>query len=104
MARRLPEEEADSKMEYVFDSRVETDGTAVVIYQAFRNLPDWLGTDIFNTKVIYEGGDEPRLEMADLLAREAMKELDRKITGARAKRRSYEALENATLGGGTSKF
>jgi hypothetical protein len=38
--------------------------------------------------------------MADLLAREAMKELDRKLTGIPAhQRRSYEALDKAELWG-----
>src|SRR5438445_11457854 len=73
MAKRLPEEERDARIEYTFDSRLETDGTASQIYQSFRNLPEWLGTDIFDTKVTLEGGDEPRREIADLLAREAMK-------------------------------
>jgi hypothetical protein len=100
MARRLPGEESESTFEYVFDSRLETDGTASQIYQVYRKLPEWRDTAIFDSKVTFEGGDEPRLEMADLLAREAMKELDRQITGARPKpRRSYEALRDATMGG-----
>lgn len=104
MAKRQPGEERDATCEFVFDSRLETDGTASQIYEAFRTLPEWQDTKIFNTKVTFERGDEPRLEMADLLAREAMKELDRKFTGAPARqRRAYEALEKAEIGG-TRKF
>jgi hypothetical protein len=46
----------------------------------------------------------PELEMADLLAREAMKELDRTLTGARPEaRRSYHELRDAPIDG-TRKF
>ena len=104
MVRRQPGELRDANCEFVFDSRLETDGTASQIYQSFRTLPEWRETEIFDTKVTFEGGDEPRLEMADLLAREAMKELDRKLTGVPARQRtSYEALKNAEIGG-TRKF
>ena len=41
-----------------------------------------------------EAGPEPRLEMADLLARESMKELDRKITQPRRNARgAWRALD-----------
>jgi hypothetical protein len=100
MSRKQDGELKDSQFEYVFDSRLETDGTASQIYQSFRTIPEWSGTQIFDTKVTFEGGDEPRLEMADLLAREAMKELNRKLTGIpRRVRRSYETLDGAVLGG-----
>ena len=81
MARRQDGELRDSQFEYVFDSRLETDGTASQIYESFRTLPEWNGMHVFDTKVTFEVGDEPRLEMSDLFAREAMKELDRKLTG-----------------------
>jgi len=104
MAKRQEGETRDAKFEFVFDSRLETDGTASQIYRSFRTLPEWRDTATFDTGVKFEGGDEPRLEMADLLAREAMKELDRTLTGIpRRQRRSYEALEKAELGG-TRKF
>jgi hypothetical protein len=80
---QLPEEDKDVRLEFTFDSRLESDGTAGTLYTMFRNQPEWKGTDIFDTKVAFEGSDEPRLEMADMLARESMKELDRKITNAR---------------------
>jgi hypothetical protein len=104
MARKQAGEGRSASFEYVFDSRLETDGTASQIYQSFRTLPEWNGTDIFDANVVFEGGDEPRLEMADLFAREAMKELDRTITGIPSRRRrSYETLDTATLAG-TKKF
>lgn len=74
-----PGENVDAKIEFTFDSRKESDGSAAIVYEMFRNLPEWKDTRIFDTAVKFEGGPEPRLEIADLLVREAMKELDRKI-------------------------
>ena len=100
LAKEQEDEELAAKFEYVFDSRLETDGTASQIYQSFRLLPEWRETEVFDTKVVFEGGDEPRLEMADLLAREAMKEIDRTLTGIPPQRRlSFGALDSATVAG-----
>ena len=51
---------------------------------------------VLDAKITFESSKrEPRLEMGDLLAREAMKELDRVITEApRPKRGSRKALED----------
>jgi hypothetical protein len=99
-----PDEEDDVRLEFTFHSRLESDGTAGTIYKMFRTLPEWVGTSVFHTTVGFEKGSEPRLEMPDLLAREAMKELDRKIINARPKaRRSYRALRDAEMDG-TKKF
>ena len=88
-----PNESDNARLELTFDSRLETDGTARRIYRMYRTLPEWGDTSIFDTKVSFEGGPDPRLEMADLLAREAMKELDRKVTNARPEpRKSFQAL------------
>jgi hypothetical protein len=91
-----PNEPEDAKVEFTFASRVESDGTAGTIYRMFRTLPEWADTSIFDAKVSFEAATkEPRLEVADLLAREAMKEVDRKLTqSARPQRRSFQALDN----------
>jgi hypothetical protein len=90
-----PNERDDAKVEFTFASRVESDGTAGTIYGMFRTLPEWVDSSIFDTKVSFEAASkEPRLELADLLAREAMKEVDRKLTqSARPQRRSFQALD-----------
>jgi hypothetical protein len=89
-----PEEEDDVRLEYTFDSRSESDGTASTVYTAFRNQPEWAATDLLAARVSFDPGPSPRLEMADLLARESMKELDRKITNARPNvRRARQALD-----------
>jgi hypothetical protein len=90
------EREHTLKLEFVFDSRKESDGTAGTLYTLFRTLPEWADVSMFDTGVRFEGGQEPRLEMADLLARESMKELDRKVTNSpRTPRLSYQALDSA---------
>jgi hypothetical protein len=98
-AKRINEDRTldwDVRLEYTFDSRLESDGTASILYTMLSNEPEWAGTGIFDTGIKFEGGDEPRLEMADLLARESMKELDRKITNStRPMRRSRQALEHS---------
>lgn len=90
-----PNEPEDAKVEFTFASRVESDGTAGTIYGMFRTLPEWVDTSIFEAKVCFQAAaKEPRLEVADLLTREAMKEVDRKLTqSARPQRRSFQALD-----------
>jgi hypothetical protein len=80
-----PEFEDDVRLEFTFDSRIESNGTGGTLYKMLANAPEWTDTGIFDTKIQFEGGPgkNPRLEMGDLLARESMKELDRKITNAR---------------------
>lgn len=94
------------RLEFTFDSRIESDGTAGTVYTMFRTQPEWSDVSIFDTKVSFEGGDaEPRLEIADFLAREGMKELDRKLTHSnRPPRRSFLALDGARSPMGTKKF
>ncbi len=90
-----PNEVDDARVEFTFASRVESDGTAGAIYGMFRTLPDWVDASIFHTEASFEAAaKEPRLELADLLAREAMKEVERKLTqSARPQRRSFQALD-----------
>ena len=90
-----PKEGDDIRLEFTFDSRLESNGTAGTLYSMMANHPDWRGSGVFDTKIAFESGRrEPRLEMGDLLAREAMKELDRQITQApRPKRGARVALE-----------
>jgi len=92
-------------LEFTFDSRLQSDGTAGQMYTAFRTRPEWAAVTMFDTKVVFEGGQEPRLEMSDLYARETMKELDRKLFAPqRAPRRSFQALQSARKPNGNPKF
>ena len=93
--------EESVRLEFTFDSRLQSNGTAGTLYTMMANQPEWADSGIFATKIAFEGGPgkSPRLEIGDLFAREAMKELDRKITNIPSKvRASYTALAQ------TSKF
>jgi hypothetical protein len=92
-----PNESQDAHLEFIFASRAESDGAAGTVYSMFRELPEWADTSIFGGNISFERAAlEPRLEVADLLAREAMKELDRKISQARREpRKSFQALNAA---------
>ena len=80
-------------MQVTFDARLQSEGTVERIYSAFQKQSEWKDAEIFKELVKFEPGPEPHLEFPDLLAREAMKELDRKITKSERKtRQSYEAL------------
>ena len=69
-------------LQVTFDARLQSEGTVDRIYSAFQKQSEWKDAEIFKELVKFEPGPEPRLEFPDLLAREAMKELDRKITNA----------------------
>jgi hypothetical protein len=101
-ARRFnddPSEDVDVRLEFTFDARRESDGKTGEIYRVLRSQPEWMDAGILPEKIAFKDEPEPRLEMADLFAREAMKELDRQWTGKPPRpRRSYLALENSRKG------
>lgn len=84
------------RLDFTFDSRIESDGTAGIMYQTLTRQPEFAG--VLDTDIRFESGSgkSPRLEMGDLLARESMKELDRRITQARPNvRGARRALEDS---------
>ena len=92
----LPDEEP-VRLEFTFDSRLESNGTGATMYTALANQPEWAESGIFDTTIRFDGGTGKsiRLEMGDLYAHEAMKELDRKITNIPPRiRASFTALES----------
>lgn len=74
-------------LEYIFDHRKQSEGNAGAIYNFIANLPEWDDAAMFQEKVSFQGRTNPQLQIADLVAHEAMKELDRKITGVPPQRR-----------------
>jgi hypothetical protein len=80
-------------LQFTFDHRKQTEGNAGALYAMLSTLPEWDNTSIFNSKIAFDCRDNPRIQIADLVAREAMKELDRKITNVPPRRRaSCDAL------------
>jgi hypothetical protein len=91
-----PEDEAVT-LEFTFDNRLESAGNAGSLYSAFINQPEWVNDGaMFGTKISFDCRTNPRIQMADLFARESMKEVDRLLTGVPPKqRRSYQALKDS---------
>jgi hypothetical protein len=87
------------RLEFTFDSRLESNGTAGAMYTLLASHPEWATAGILDTKIVFDSGacKSPRLEMGDLLARESMKEVERKITNdRRLVRKSRQALEETS--------
>lgn len=83
-------------LEFTLDDRKESRGNAGVLYSALANEPEFVGTSVFGAHVKFDTRQNPRIQMADLLAREAMKDLDRRVSGSgRAPRLSKQALDGA---------
>ncbi len=86
------------KVEFTFDQNWKVQHNASELYQCMRSLPEWKGYDLLSDKVSYTTRDNPRIQAADLFAREGMKRLDHRIGPVRRIRRSLLALE------GTKRF
>lgn len=78
--------------ECVFDSRAESEFNAGFLYGQLReNYPQWAPR--LAEKITFDSSKKnPRIQMADLWAREAMKALDNDIGPVKRKRRSWQAL------------
>jgi len=87
-----PEDEPVS-LEFTFDHRKQSEGNAGTLYSAFINQPEWADTYLLGTKISFDCRTNPRIQMADLLARESMKDLDRSVGEARKPRDSFRALK-----------
>jgi hypothetical protein len=82
------------ELEFTFDHRKVSEGNAGTLYTAFINLPEWKDASILSSKVSFDCRTNPRIQIADLVAREAMKELDRKICDpSQRQREPYLSLE-----------
>jgi hypothetical protein len=79
--------------ELVFDTRMESAHNAGFIYESVReNEPDW--APYLGSKITFEFAENnPRIQVADLFAREAMKGLDNVVGPVkRTTRKSWQAL------------
>jgi hypothetical protein len=86
-------------VQFTFDHRQESEYNAGRIYDIIVNQPEWKQNNVFlRTKISFDSRSNPRIQMADLLAREAMKHLDN-LTGPvqRPIRRSMLALVTAQV-------
>ncbi|MGD0445154.1 MAG: hypothetical protein ABSA39_14565 [Edaphobacter sp.] len=88
-------EHADEIAEITFDSRIESEHNAAILYANMRELnPGW--TSRVASKLIFDSSRiNPRIQVADLFAREAMKTFDNEFGPVkRPIRKSWEALSS----------
>jgi len=82
------------ELDFTFDHRIESDGTAGALYSTFINQPEWTDSGILSHKVSFGCRSNLRVQMADLVARETMKEMERRLGYTdRPQRLSFRALE-----------
>jgi hypothetical protein len=64
------------QLEFTFDHRIESEVNAGSLYSSFLNQPEWKDSQLFATQQIsFDSRKNPRVQMADMVAREAMKDL-----------------------------
>ena len=85
------------KLEFIFDHRRESEHNAGRLYELFSRSSEQHTRQILGSSVSFESRSNPRIQMADLVARETMKHHDNTIgPKSRPTRRSMEALATTT--------
>ena len=74
-------------IEFTFDSRRHSEFNAQKFYESMVNKPDWENRSLMGAAINFATRDNPRIQMADLVAREAMKDLDNQIGPTKRRRR-----------------
>jgi hypothetical protein len=80
-------------VDFTFDQRLETNYSAGQLYAWIAGDPDWEVSRVMADKISFATRKTPAIQVADLFAREVMKESER-LMGAtsRVRRKSFEAL------------
>jgi uncharacterized protein DUF3800 len=80
-------------IEFTFDGRRHSEYNAKKFYESMISMPDWANRSLMGATISFASRDNPRIQMADLVAREAMKDLDNQIGPTlRRRRKSITAL------------
>jgi len=88
---------AKQEIKIIFDHRKESEYNAGRVYDFMVNLPEWKENVFLDTKVSFESRTNPRIQVADLFARETMKHLDNIIGPVkRGPRKSMLTLDATT--------
>jgi len=66
-----------SRLEYTFDNRPNVQFSAARLYDAILSEPGFDPSSLMASKISFECRTNPRIQMADMIAREGMKDLDR---------------------------
>lgn len=87
----------EAHIDFTVDDRRESKNNVGLLYAAFINQPEWADDNAcLGAKLSFATRQNPRIQMADLVAREAMKELDRKVGPVkRPRRKSWLALQES---------
>jgi hypothetical protein len=82
-------------VEFTFDSR-QGQGTTGILYEWIRSQPEWQGRILFANGMKFATRKDPRIQAADLLARETMKGLYHQIgSKPRPLRKSFITLASS---------
>lgn len=85
-----------TEVRFTFDHRKESASNSGRIYSAIREIEKPERSKLLGADVSFDCRKNPRIQMADLVAREAMKELDRRVGSKNyPKRKSMIALEES---------
>jgi len=68
-------------IEFTFHNRKGTEYNAGKLYDVLINTPGWEASIFMRNKISFANQESPRIQMADLVARETMKALDHDLQG-----------------------
>ena len=84
---------AREPIEFTFDRREKSEHNAGALYGLLSRMPDWRANIFMKSKLSFDSRDNPRIQMADLFARETMKSMDNEFGPIRMpQRKSLQAL------------
>jgi hypothetical protein len=85
-----------AEVHFTFDHRKESASNVGRVYSAIKDMEKPERSKLLGADVSFDSRKNPRIQMADLVAREAMKDLDRRVgPKTYAKRKSMVALEES---------
>lgn len=85
------------KVKFTFHHNLETDYNAAALYDYMLHLPECQAIEYLADEIAFGYQANPRIQAADLVAREGMKHMDNQLApNRRPPRRSYEALRSST--------
>ena len=85
-----------AEVRFTFDHRKESTSNVGRVYSAIKDMEKPERSKLLGADVSFDSRKNPRIQMADLVAREAMKDLDRRVgPKTYAKRKSMIALEES---------
>jgi hypothetical protein len=84
------------QVRFVFDSRIESNQNAGMLYDYMANLAEWKYSSVFEEVTFETRHKHIGIQAADLVAREGMKDFDNVLLGnPRPRRRSMQVLVDA---------